>query len=401
MERKNELLEVLKQDEAARRFLKHAIQTKGGEEVEPLKDIKPDAVTKLESFSLFELIDHQHVLKEEVELEELQQILTEAVESKEIKKQVVISPSVGWVKQEWIEEWTNMINNDVDMVDYLSALICPQLTGEQMEHIKKVALLMLANDRDVHGDRLRLHILLYGPPGVGRSTLLEWFHHELDAEFVGSDTSKAGLKANVQGELTPGKLAKSHHKILCIDEFELFPLKDELRDSMEKGRYKMDKGKYDVWLDAELRVLAALNNPRKLSDALLDRFDFKFEIQTPTKPERKRIASKFVRTFIEPKEQESINILKAYMDWISNYTVLKEDIDKIDEVLQAYIDFSNTDSESTRAFEANIMRISYIIAKIYRSPLKPIHVVKAIHIRDENLNGNRMEFLKAIVEGRI
>ena len=223
MERKNELLEALKQDEAARRFLKHAIETKGGEEVEPLKDIKPDAVTKLESFGLFELIDHKHVLKDEVELEELQQILVEAVESKEVPKQVKLSGS-PFLKREWLEKWETMLSNG-GALDYFAALVNPKIA--KLEYAKKIVFLSLVSASDKFGDRGRIHTLLYGREGTAKSTIGMWLVHRLGIEGASHRSSDVGLTGDARGsEIVPGALPAADGSAIYIDELDKFDKKD-------------------------------------------------------------------------------------------------------------------------------------------------------------------------------
>lgn len=215
MERKNELLEALKQDEAARRFLKHAIETKGGEDVEPLKDIRPDAITKLESFGLFVLIDHQHVLKDDAVLEELQQILAEAVESKEVPKQIKLSGS-PFLKREWLEKWETILTGN-NALDYFSEQIAPKVV--HTERAKKAILISLASVGDQFSDRGRCHTLMVGPPGTAKSALGDYLSYSLGIEAASLRTSAVGLTGDASGtEIVPGALPQADGETLFIDE---------------------------------------------------------------------------------------------------------------------------------------------------------------------------------------
>jgi len=229
IERKNELLEVLKQDEEARRFLKHAIQTKGGEDVEPLKDIKPDAVTKLESFGLFETVDHQNVLKDGVDLTELQQILAEVGESKEAPtetKQLNLRAEAVRLNTELKAKFDEIARNN-DPVEYFTKLIAPSIAGESYEEIKKAILIMLASNKDKDGVRRRVHVLLFGAPGTAKGEFLWYLYNNFDAHFIGAATSAVGLKGDSRGkEITPGELYYANNGVLALDEIEKVPNTD-------------------------------------------------------------------------------------------------------------------------------------------------------------------------------
>ena len=408
IERKNELLEALKQDEAARRFLKHAIETKGGEEVEPLKDIRPDAITKLESFGLFVLIDHKHVLKDEVELEELQQILTEAVESKEVPtetKQLNLRAEAVRLNTE-LKAKFDEIARDNDPIEYFTKLIAPSIAGESYDEIKKAILIMLASNKDKDGVRRRVHVLLFGAPGTAKGEFLWYLYNNFDAHFIGAATSAVGLKGDSRGkEITPGELYYANDGVLALDEIEKVPNTDRqsLLEAMEEGKYKITKGSSDMFkfFAARVNVIAAGNNINGLSPELLDRFDFVFELEKPYGAERKQIASKVIDLFYFGRQGEATDadLINSYAEYVMNKPLERpvEERDRIQRLINEYIDRkSDIEQHTIRNLEASIMRVGEAIARLKQEPLRAEHVLEAILTKDPTIRSKETALIRAI-----
>lgn len=269
-----------------------------------------------------------------------------------------------------------------DPVEFFAPYLFPAIVGEQIDRIRRAVLLQLVTKWDVHGDRTRLHILLCGPPGCGKTEILFWLRRCLGACFVGPATSKVGLKGDARGaEIIPGELHMAHGGVLCIDELDKFTSdRDALLEAMEEGSYKIRKGMHSETFDAEVRVLASANALGSFSAPLLDRFDFIFKLQPPSKKERKRIASSLVDTFLEPKGGPQVKVLEEYVEWCRDYQPDKEGSEEIKAILHSWIDHTNMDT-SVRAWEASILRIGYALAKLHRENLKPEWVNEAIKIK--------------------
>ena len=90
------------------------------------------------------------------------------------------------------EEYFKIIANE-NPLEFLSKHICPYLVGTQWDIILKCALLLgVTNDRP--NLRMRLHILLCGGPGTGKSEFLRWWQQKMDGVLINSElTSKTGL----------------------------------------------------------------------------------------------------------------------------------------------------------------------------------------------------------------
>jgi len=293
-----------------------------------------------------------------------------------------------------------------DPLEYFSRYIAPEVVGEQYEPIKKAILLSLATHYD-KAKRTRIHVLLVGPPGTAKTEILKFLHLKLWAALVnGEYASKVGLTGDARGkEVTPGLLAQYDGNVVCIDEVDKLSVKDQggLLQAMEEGYYTIVKAKHRAKFRAEVRVIASANDINKITKPLLDRFDFVFELKNPAREERKKNIGALVDQFFGAYQAPSIQILYDYLQWISNFEPRVEEIDKIKEVMRAYIELTNQNLEekSYRSLELSILRVAYAIAKLSRQNVNAEHVVKAIKLKDQTLTREQYRYLIAIAKGLI
>ena len=104
-------------------------------------------------------------------------------------------------------------------LNVLSKFLFPEIVGDQYDEIRKAVLLSLITHYD-RKRRTRIHVLIIGPPGTGKTEILKWLHTKLGAAFVnGEYVSKVGLTADARGRMvTPGLLAEHDGNVVCIDE---------------------------------------------------------------------------------------------------------------------------------------------------------------------------------------
>ena len=88
--------------------------------------------------------------------------------------------------QEAVKEFKRLKENDwgeyEGALDYWSRKINPKVFEMQRE--KKIALLTIASDIDVAGDRGRIHTLYYGAPGRARSDIFLWLHSKMGTDSL-------------------------------------------------------------------------------------------------------------------------------------------------------------------------------------------------------------------------
>ncbi|MCD6137779.1 MAG: AAA family ATPase, partial [Deltaproteobacteria bacterium] len=237
--------------------------------------------------------------------------------------------------------------------------------------------------------RRRLHMLLVGPPGCGKTEILLWFNRHLDAHFVNAEfTTKVGLSADARGgEVTPGVLAEADGGIICIDELDRLAHNDQnaLLQAMEEGSYMVIKAKHRKRLRANVVVIASANDKEKIQKPLLDRFDFIHELKTPTREERMKTVGTLVETFFSSATTQE-KVLRHYLRFVQNHEpkVSDEVKERVSKLIMTYIRTAKTDITqlSYRSLELSILRIAYAIAKLQRSDLREEHVRQAIKLKD-------------------
>ena len=306
-----------------------------------------------------------------------------------------------------IDKLFTEVLEQTDPLEFFSKYLFPEIVGEQYEPIRKAILLMLATHSDMR-KRTRIHVLLVGPPGSGKTEILLWLNRKLGAYFVNAEhASKVGLAGDARGkEVTPGALAEAHGSVMCIDELDKMSPKDQdaLLQAMEEGRYTIIKGKHRETFRAEVRVVAAANDMNKISRPLLDRFDFVFQLRTPTKEERAKNVDVLVDSFFGMLETPKERVLIEYLYWIKPFEpkVTPEEASKIKEVLRSYLKLSNVDveSKSYRSLELSILRIAYALAKLEKKDITAEHVVRAIKLKD-GITEEQYKYLMAIAKGLI
>jgi DNA replicative helicase MCM subunit Mcm2 (Cdc46/Mcm family) len=274
-------------------------------------------------------------------------------------------------------------------LEFFSKHICPYLVGIQWDIIRKCSLLMgVTTDRP--NLRMRLHILLCGGPGTGKSELLNWWQQKMDGVLVNSEfTSKTGLVGDARGiTIHPGLLSRSNGSVLLVDELDKMSIKDQngLLQAMEEGEYIITKGKNRQAFKAEVRVVATCNDINKIQKPLVDRFDFPFKVARISRIKRAEYVSDIIDSFMGKNAKDYSLVVKAYLNWAKN---AKTRIDPVDEpaikrAIKNYI--LNTDANiegvSYRSLEFSILRIAYALALLERSKIKESHINFAIELKD-------------------
>ena len=289
-----------------------------------------------------------------------------------------------------------MINNErlfneirKNPLEYLSRYICPYLVGNEWDAIRKCTLLMLVTHKDTLS-RTRLHMLLSGGPGTGKSEFMLWMQENIGGVFINADlTSKVGLVGDARGlKIKPGLLADCNGHLVLLDELDKMPSKDQsaLLQSMEEGAFSIVKGSQRERFDAEVRAIAGANEISKIQKPLLDRFDFVFNVSMSSRKERAGNVDSIIDSFLVGQNQDDINILTGYLDWIEKrkIDVLPQNSADIKHIISEYILRTNTNINvvSYRSLELSIMRIAYAMAKLQGTYIQRAHVSNAIYVKD-------------------
>jgi len=286
------------------------------------------------------------------------------------------------------EEYFQIVAKE-NPLEFFSKHICPYLVGTQWDIIRKCTLLMgVTTDRP--NLRMRLHILLCGGPGTGKSELLGWWQQKMDGVLVNSElTSKTGLVGDARGKtIHPGLLARSDGSVLLVDELDKMSIEDQngLLQAMEEGEYIITKGKNRQTFKAEVRVIATCNDINKIQQPLVDRFDFPFKVAPISRIKRAEYVSDIIDSFMGKDAKDYSLVVKAYLDWARN---AKTRIDPADEpaIKKAIKDYilnmdARIEGVSYRSLEFSILRIAYALALLERSKITESHINFAIELKD-------------------
>lgn len=295
--------------------------------------------------------------------------------------------------EEFDEETNNLFKelSKKKPFELLSKYICPALVGEKWNMIRKATLLLLVTEVDLHS-RHRLHELLWGAAGTGKTVMLSWIEKNIQGVKINAEmTSKTGLVGDARGNtITGGLLHQYDSNVICIDELDKMNARDQngLLQAMEEGEYMIVKGKKREKFRAEIRAIASANEIGKITKPLLDRFDFIFYLERPSRNDRAEHTPNLVKNFLGKNTEQEINILTSYLQWIKDFepTVTDEQVlEKITQLIQMYIRKTHTDIDSIsfRNLEHSILRISYALAKLEKSNIETKHVKEAIMFKDK------------------
>ena len=336
--------------------------------------------------------DELECVLDDIELSRLE------VEKKQMEASIQVVQAQTLLTPEIIAKFEQLVKTEPDLLAYWAPWINPKIDG--MIAVKKALLLCMASHGDKWGDRGRIHVLLFGAPGGAKSVLMEWIVYQIGAEFVSQRASKVGLTGDGSGNvITLGALPRANGGVLCIDELDKFSHKDRqgLLDAMEQGKVKIDVGKISTVLDAEVRVVSAANRVDDFSPELLDRFDFKFELQPVTGDEEKKMTCSIVDNFFRSKEGYDGISLKNYLAWVGNYEpqispVVRE---KIKTLMCMYLDLDEAMRGSPRK-KQTILRVAYTIAKLNKRELRVSDVIAAIRTINPNLNDGKIKAIEQV-----
>mgnify|MGYP000392015363 CR=1 FL=1 len=303
------------------------------------------------------------------------EILKEIEEGEyDTKEEYVIDPLSD---VEVTDDDINRFKSDIErygpeVIERYAELICPKLIG--ITHVKVAVLLQMLSLKDINGTRNRIHILLVGKPGTGKSTLMNWLKRYFKVIKASHRTSDVGLTGNMV-TFEEGILAKGNGWIVATDEIDKLDKSDTdgLLECMEEGTVTLSGKKYVVY-DAETRVIAGANKLPE-SNALVDRFDFIFYLHHPKKDLAKEIISRIIDMWNLRTSTEIASIIKKYVKWCNEFEPKISDTERerAKEIMNKYIDREASEEIRIRKYE-RYMRVALAIARALHTDFKAEYI---------------------------
>ena len=303
------------------------------------------------------------------------------IDTKEKEEKIKKKISLMVVTEEDVAAFKQILEKH-DGLDYWHQYINPKL--ENMEIEKKAALISLASPRDRFGDRGRIHVLLWGDPATGKSTLVRWVKEKMGMSLVSHRSTDVGLTGDMTGdEITMGALPINHKKHLIIEELDKFkgPDRAGLLECMEDGEVTLTGGGKQSTFPAETTTVCTANRIEGFTPELISRFDFSIECRIPNKEKGTQIMTKIVDGWFREKGEYDGIKLRKFLTWIHDYEpTISDDVrDKISKLLAQYINKRNVKEIDPRQYE-RFMRIGIAIARLNYRELQLNDVIRAIEL---------------------
>ena len=190
-------------------------------------------------------------------------------------------------------------NEGVDRSKTWDRLVLP---ADIKDQLKRAARILREADR-YKGARVNVpNILLFGPPGTGKTDIARTFANEGGVKFIGATT--ADLKGQYQGQSPHlvrdlfSRARASAPCVLFIDEIESVAPQ---RGSASADTYTQEivtemlaQMEGATKSDRSVIILAATNIPERIDKAIMDRFTSRIEIPLPDEPARTEILQRLI-----------------------------------------------------------------------------------------------------------
>ena len=247
----------------------------------------------------------------------------------------------------------------VDRTKTWDRLVLPE---EIKDQLKRAARILREVDRYKSARVSVPNILLFGPPGTGKTDIARTFANEGGVKFIAASTGDLkGQYTGQSGQMVRelfGRARASAPCVLFIDEIESVTAK---RSSADTDSFTKDivtemlaQMEGASKSDRPVIVLAATNLPETIEQAILDRFTSKIEIPLPDEPARAEILK---RLLAERPCDPALDVedLSAFLAKRLNRKSGRDLVKIIDRAMQRAVDESGS-PETVRLTRALILK---------------------------------------------
>jgi DNA replicative helicase MCM subunit Mcm2 (Cdc46/Mcm family) len=277
--------------------------------------------------------------------------------------------------------------NECDLISVLPWAFCEDYVGRI--DVKRGMLAMLASPHDLKlpGGRTRrdrMHILLNGVPGTGKTVFIEHLSTDWGAKYISSEPTGSSLKGDARRKDKGVQIFRQYNGgMVCIDDIELMGDSDLLRDVMERGRYSLTKGGEDAEYESQCRIIAATNDFSELSPPMLSRFDLIYDFNKPSIKETLDIA-KVILDFDEDNEYYIMaDLVKDHIRISQSFSPSKLEKPRMLKCIQDFLDERGRGGDTGR-WVSSVLRISRNIAKVRLQDMGPRDVLMALQMKSES-----------------
>lgn len=251
-----------------------------------------------------------------------------------------------------------------DLLKAIASKYAPHILGKQTE--KLAVLLSLISDSDAT-NRNRIHVLLKGIPGDGKTSILYWAYKNLYGNFSDSNSTKNGLRGSTLGYMyKEGLLQKSNHSVAYIDEIDKYAPEelDACLSAMETGKVFINMGKVNMETEANTRIIATCNNEARLRKEMLSRFDLIITTKSLDEEEIEKVIENKTDKWNQDIEQEDSNFIIDYIKYVRKFaSKLPKDKSSIIKLIQSERKTGALVGRDIRKIES-VLRLSVALAKL-------------------------------------
>lgn len=266
----------------------------------------------------------------------------------------------------------------MDPLKSLPVYFCPDYVGRQ--DVKRAMLCMLTSPHD-GVNRERIHLLLYGHPGSGKTAFLEHLQTDWHAYFSSANPKTSSLKGDARRRDRGVQIFQQYNGgVLCFDDIELMEDLDTLRDVMESGRYTLTKGGQHDEYEAQCRIVGATNELAHMSEAIKSRFDLVFKFDKPEKDDAIEIWRHILdREMQQRNDGLSTDLLKKHIELCQFWRPSPIEPETLVDIMSDHFDLKGT-GEDGRWMES-VLRIARGMARLRFSDIGEEEIVVSIEMK--------------------